>query len=700
MFRNIINDKHFQYLQMLICGRGLLIYSLVAILKNNRTKKNMNKETFSQLIQNGENNLVDFKVVGYFNSSEITQKNKDAEFVKDILSFANTIRQETAYIIIGIKDNGERVGITDADFTDSAILQAKIKSKVNPIPHFKAFPFYDDDNLKYQIIEIPISWSSSAYLPTVTIGNTLKRGQVYLRRLSSNEEATYDEILKLNDWMKGLPRLVQFNSDAQTNSKSNNVFHFDEVTIQKLFGNEAAEDEDATRLREYYFKNDTFDKICVDLPLRILVGHKGIGKSALFNVSMIEDREVGKLPIKIKPDDVAHLGKNVSDFSDIIRNWREGLLNIILKKVFTYFGIRSVPQIDFEIIEGRFVEFITEKLSEAYENDLLTGAGLSSIQPFLERQVINIYIDDLDRGWEGTKYDITKISALLNAVRDILNTENRKLQFKISLRSDVYFLYRTSDESTDKTQSSVIWYRWTQDEILRLLVKRIRTFFNKKVDDTLLKSLHQADLSKNLDQIVEPIFSGQGKWENKSMYQVLLSVIRKRPRDLVKLLTLAARNVDKRKSTIITTKDLKAVFDEYSLDRIQDTINEYKSELPNVERLIFGMKPDKRTAKASDSFYYTTQGLLLKINKIRERGEFFFSNGKKAEAKELAAFLYKINFLTATKVKEDGFIERKDFEENRYLVPKFEDFGYDWEVHMAFRWGLQPSNQENIYNLI
>jgi hypothetical protein len=169
---------------------------------------------------------------------------------------------------------------------------------------------------------------------------------------------------------------------------------------------------------------------------------------------------------------------------------------------------------------------------------------------------------------------------------------------------------------------------------------------------------------------------------------------------LVKLLTLAARNAENRNSAIITTQDLKTIFDEYSLDRIQDTINEYKSELPNIERLLFGMKPDKKTWRASESFYYNTQNLLLKINKIRERGEFVFSNGKRADAKELAAFLYKINFLTATKLKEDGFIERKDFEENRYLAPKFEDFGFEWEVHMAFRWGLQPSNQENIYSLI
>jgi hypothetical protein len=666
----------------------------------------MNSILFDKIIKSGESDLVDFKEVGYFAfSSATSKKDKDADFLKDILSFANTMRDEAAYIIIGVKDNGERIGIGDHGLTDGSVLQAKIKDKTYPLPKFLSYPYHDSDGKKYQIIEIPVSWYSGPCLPTVTIGNQVERGTVYIRRLSSNEKATPDEIAKLYEWLKGLPRLAEFNSKAEKKADENASFQFDEITIQKLFGNEAAEDEDAERLKEYYFKNDIFDQIAVDLPLRILVGHKGIGKSALFNVAVLEDRESGRLPITIRPDDVANLGKHstdTTDFSSAISNWREGLMHLILRKTFLSFGIRQNMQVKLSDIEGNFVDFIVEKLTEEYEQGTLPLHNKKVLESFLQKPIINTYIDDLDRGWEGTKSDISKISALLNAVRDIIRTENRKLQFKISLRSDVYFLYRTSDESTDKTQGSVIWYRWTLHEILGLLVKRVRTHFGKKVDESLLRSSHQADLATNLVTIMEPVFSGQGKWENKAMYQVLLSVIRKRPRDLVKLLTLAARSAKKRNSSLITTKDLKSIFDEYSLDRIQDTINEYKSELPAIERLIFGMKPASSASKASENFYYKTQELLLKINKIRERGEFRFANGKSADAKELAAFLYKINFITATKRKEEGgYIERKDFEENRYLVPKFEDFGYDWEVHMAFRWGLQPTESHgDIYTTI
>jgi len=71
-------------------------------------------------------------------------------------------------------------------------------------------------------------------------------------------------------------------------------------------------------------------------------------------------------------------------------------------------------------------------------------------------------------------------------------------------------------------------------------------------------------------------------------------------------------------------------------------------------------------------------------------------NGREADARELAQFLYKINLLTARKVMPSGEIERRYFEENRYVSGRFADFGYDWEVHPAYRWALQPDTVASI----
>lgn len=472
---------------------------------------------------------------------------------------------------------------------------------------------------------------------------------------------------------------------------------FSEIEIAKLFGSEAAESEDPTRLKEYYVKSNIYSQVITDLPLRILVGHKGTGKSALFQVAMQEESEKNRLTILIKPDDIADLDINSDEPLKLIRSWKVGIMEIIAKKALVSFGkLSEVHDWKDKLKDygGKLFDFISSSLTSSDSINLDETKKLI-LDNYLKDGKVSIYLDDLDRGWQGRKHDIQRISALLNAIRD-LSTENRNVFFRVSLRSDVYYLSRTSDESTDKTEGSVIWNTWLNHEILVLLVKRIESYFGRTINENDLMKKHQSEMMKYLEPIIELRFTGKGHWENAPMYRVLMSLIRKRPRDLVKLLTLAAKNANKAGLGQISTRNLEDVFEEYSQGRLQDTINEYRSELPELERLILNMKPSKKQKKASESYIYTTDALLAKIKDIENQGAFRWQNGKKADVKELAAFLYKINFITARKKTSSG-IDRKYFEENRYLSNKFADFGYDWEVHPAYRWALQPDNLFDIF---
>jgi hypothetical protein len=467
---------------------------------------------------------------------------------------------------------------------------------------------------------------------------------------------------------------------------------FTEINIQKLFGHEAAEDEDPDRLREYYFKSSVYQRIVTDVPIRILVGHKGIGKSALLKMAIFEDMAKGVIPILIKPNDITELGVDTSDFLHTVRNWQVGLHKIIFDKVLDFFGIpyQARPLSDGNF-RGSVTDYITETLMNTKTNDYPQDKQ-SVIFQFIEtpQPKITVYIDDLDRGWQGRRDDVTRISALLNAVRDLSN-ENKNIHFRIALRSDVYYLVRTSDESTDKIEGSVVWHTWTNHEIFILLVKRIETFLGRNIDESELLDKRQYELSRYLSPIMETYFSGKGHWENAPTYRVLMSLIRKRPRDLIKLCTLAARHAYLRKSTLIQAEDFKAIFEEYSQGRIQDTANEYRSELPDIERLLMNMKPNKKERTTREGYIYRTDSLLAKLANVMEQGGFAFSNKQAADRKDLAAFLYKINFITARKETSDGIL-RKYFEENRYLSSQFVDFGFDWEIHPAYRWALQPSD--------
>jgi len=467
---------------------------------------------------------------------------------------------------------------------------------------------------------------------------------------------------------------------------------FTETEIQELFGHEAAEDEDPQRLREYYFKSTTYDQVITDLPLRILVGHKGIGKSALFRVAIAEYEDQDRLAVELRPDDIAELAVESSDFLSLIRTWKVGLRRIVAQRAARQMGL---PQAKV-VTQLESAESVVEALSSVGRTENVNGSSSNTVlNGFLASGQLTVFVDDLDRGWEGRRQDVKRISALLNAVRDLVK-EDRGLRFRISLRSDVYFLVRTSDESTDKIEGSVIWQSWTNHDIYVLLVKRIETYFGREANSDSLRNRSQLDLLKYLEPIMDTTFRGKGHWRNASIHRVLLSLIRKRPRDLVKLCTLAGRSACGSKSTLIYTENFRSVFEEYSQGRIQDTINEYRSELPDVDRLILNMCPTVKEKTAKAGFVYTTDALVSKIKKIAEQGQFRFKSQKPASEKDLAAFLYKINFLTARKERPDSIV-RRFFEEQRYLQSQFVDFGFDWEVHPAYRWALQPGNIDEIF---
>jgi hypothetical protein len=472
---------------------------------------------------------------------------------------------------------------------------------------------------------------------------------------------------------------------------------FNDQTIQTLFGFEDAESEPIERLKDYYLKTNLFARVTADLPIRILVGHKGTGKSALFKIAISEEKKKGNLPILIRPDDVAELENDNENFLLQIRRWKFGLIKIIGEKVLSEFYLYD-EKTAIKPAQSRLklVPYIANFLAE--EKTKFSETQKVLIENFLKKKKIVVFIDDLDRGWEGKKEDIVRISSLLNAIRDLTNENTGLLLFKVSLRSDLYYLIRTSDESSDKIEGAVIWCKWTNHEILVLLIKRILTYLGEDVDETILMNTDQFHLRTYLNVIMESTFHGRGKWENVYIYKVLMSLTRKRPRDLVKLCILAARQAESKKSSIIKTEHFQTIFEEYSQGRIQDTINEYKSELPDIDKLLFGMKPTKKTIDDRDGYIYTTPELMEKLNEIKQHTAFRFKNSHNlATEKELAQFLYKINFLTAREAFKNGEVQRKYFEENCYLSSSLVDFGYEWEVHPAFRWVLQPEDTNDIF---
>jgi hypothetical protein len=332
---------------------------------------------------------------------------------------------------------------------------------------------------------------------------------------------------------------------------------FTDETIAKLFGNEEAEREDPTRLMEYFVKNNVYDRVRANIRLRVLVGYKGVGKSALFKVCDIEDKTEKIVSIWIRPDDISTIAieKN-EDINRTIKEWKIGIQNLIFGKVAEAAGFVEELSNNKSVVAygkgflGSLLAFLNERAGSK-----LAPLRKSFIQNFTARKKLVVYLDDLDRGWTGQRSSVFRMSALLNAIRDII-ADGEGIYFRIALRSDVYYIVRRTDPSTDKIEGDVIWLQWNNDDIFRVLVKRVATFLGKGMELVAFNYKKQAQLSRYLVGIFEPVYAGRGLWEHKPTYQVILSLVRAKPRDMILLCSGAARLAGSRNHTEIKSQDI------------------------------------------------------------------------------------------------------------------------------------------------
>lgn len=173
----------------------------------------LTQDQFARLLESPESSILDFKTTMYDFKND-TDKKKISAFIKDIISFGNTIRNTTSYIIIGVKENSdnskELLGINEV--IDDAILQEKVKNKIHPRPEF-SFYTLENKELKFGVFEFPIVKYPTPLFPTENMRG-IEIGKIYHRKGTSNSEALGMESININEWLKGLPE----------NSSTNN-FH-------------------------------------------------------------------------------------------------------------------------------------------------------------------------------------------------------------------------------------------------------------------------------------------------------------------------------------------------------------------------------------------------------------------------------------------------------------------------------------------
>lgn len=181
----------------------------------------MTPSTLSELLKRSELRTLDFKLEPYdFAGATPEEKNrKRSEFAKDIVSMANTPREEPAYIVIGVKrkpDGSNELKSVQAHIDDNT-LQQQLEGLVYPHPRFQ-YEQVELDGVQFGVIEISPDRAIGPFLPQCdTVGpGSMRRNVLYWRRGTQNAEAGPAEQTAIHHWFHGTtPKLPdRFDGDG------------------------------------------------------------------------------------------------------------------------------------------------------------------------------------------------------------------------------------------------------------------------------------------------------------------------------------------------------------------------------------------------------------------------------------------------------------------------------------------------------
>ncbi len=155
----------------------------------------LDSEHLDRLLNQDEGTTLDFKRNQY--SFEGADEAVKSELLKDILAFANTSREDTAYVLLGVEEiKGKRNQVVGVDrFLDDAQIQQFVNSKTQRPVEF-SFQYIRIENRTVGIIEIPVQ-IRPIYLKR-RFGK-VHAEDVYVRRGSSTDVASPDEIAQMGN---------------------------------------------------------------------------------------------------------------------------------------------------------------------------------------------------------------------------------------------------------------------------------------------------------------------------------------------------------------------------------------------------------------------------------------------------------------------------------------------------------------------
>ncbi|MFJ8031250.1 P-loop ATPase, Sll1717 family [Streptomyces sp. NPDC096032] len=373
------------------------------------------------------------------------------------------------------------------------------------------------------------------------------------------------------------------------------------------FGAPAAERDIERGLEDYFVESEAYRRVSSG-EKTIILGNRGSGKSAIFQVLAKRAKAAGNHVISLAPEDYSYELLSKTMAAEGSGSWAKlGAYAVAWKYLIYVLVMKEVSRKGMRLRKGaasKIYKYVRDNHSTADMSKLsalisylkrLEGikigkyeAGvktreleklykleeihhlLPALQEVLAKEKVYVLVDELDRGWDSSEDAQSFVAGLFQACVSI-NTLHPNLRVYVSLRQELYDNIPALYEDAQKYRDLLETIDWTEEALLSLITKRMR------------HSLDSLSRIREDDECWGAVFSSVLGYRRNRSFNYMVDRTLYRPREIIQFCTQAVEAAQDG-STVppIDYPVISTAENVYSGERAKDIAAEYRFQYPGL----------------------------------------------------------------------------------------------------------------------
>jgi hypothetical protein len=369
-------------------------------------------------------------------------------------------------------------------------------------------------------------------------------------------------------------------------------------------------------LLEYFVESDVYHSVARGLT-NILIGNRGSGKSAIFQVLAARERRAGKIVVEIKPEDYSYnifrqnlkteiegswekqgaytvawkyilyvtvmkeiserhtniKTKSIKRIKEYLRDNQVGSQDGILDRLLSY--MKRIEEI--KIVDSGFKAAALHQIYSLEEiHDLL-----NDLANLCESRNVLVFVDELDQGWDASDNARQFVAGLFRAAISVNTLTTNNLRVLISLRRELYDNIPEIFEDAQKVRDLFRFVEWDEAGLRRMIEKRIQTVLPRPGWNQPYRTIDW--------YTIFPATMGE---QRQDSFSYIIDRTLYRPRELIQFCNQCLEEAPT-DAEVLDQETIAKAERIYSRDRAQDIAAEYRFQYPGLGEIFetFRAKP-------------------------------------------------------------------------------------------------------------